>query len=385
MRVTHIITGLSDGGAEAVLARLCLAKVEDVSHTVISLTGRGKYGDLLERAGVSVVSIGLGSLTSLLRNYGDLVRAVEASSPDIVQTWMYHANLLGGVAARSRVDKPIVWGVRNTAPDRSVMKWRTRMTVRLGGLLSKFVPSRIVVCAENAVESHVRIGFARQKITVIQNGTDVDRFKKSTLSNCPFREEIGIDDDTCLLGMVARYNEQKDHENLIRALAILRDRGVDFRCILVGVGMATSNSKLVELLEENHVRDLVTPVGPMSKVEHVMASLDIHVLSSKIEGFPNVLAEAMACGTPCVSCDVGDASEIVGETGWIVPKQDASALALALEEAIAEYRDFSQRWEERRQLCRDRIVTNFALERMVGEYYDLWAGLARDHATARES
>jgi glycosyltransferase involved in cell wall biosynthesis len=103
-----------------------------------------------------------------------------------------------------------------------------------------------------------------------------------------------------------------------------------------------------------------------------MYALDIHILSSRSEGFPNVLAEAMACGTPCVTTDVGDAAMIVGDTGWVVPPKNPQVLANAILEAINEKQNNPLMWEVREQACRDRIVDNFSIEKMVAGYHQVW-------------
>ena len=112
-----------------------------------------------------------------------------------------------------------------------------------------------------------------------------------------------------------------------------------------------------------------------------MNAIDVHVLSSAYgEAFPNAVCEAMACGTPCVVTDVGDAAAITGETGWVVPLRDPQALSQRIEEAITAIQ--SGRREEVSQACRQRIVEFFGIERMVAAYEDIWSQCRKPRVNA---
>jgi glycosyltransferase involved in cell wall biosynthesis len=155
------------------------------------------------------------------------------------------------------------------------------------------------------------------------------------------------------------------------ALACLRDSGISFRAVLVGNGVDRANSDLMAMVESAGLSDWIKLIGPRGDIPAVMSALDLHVLSSSAEAFPNVLAEAMACGTPCVSTDVGDAARIVSDTGWVVPPRNPDALAEALAKAIAAWRD-AEGWRKRQQRARDHIAQEFAVDTMVARYRALW-------------
>ena len=112
MKVLHVITGLNDGGAEAVLHRLIKHDPHD-EHLVVSLTGEGKYGPVLRQSGVPVTALEMPRGRVTWQGLSGLWRVLRAQRPDVVQTWMYHADLLGGVCARVQ-GLPVVWGIRNT-------------------------------------------------------------------------------------------------------------------------------------------------------------------------------------------------------------------------------------------------------------------------------
>ncbi|TSE18223.1 putative glycosyltransferase EpsF [Tepidimonas alkaliphilus] len=384
MKVLHVITGLGDGGAEAVLHRLITHDPHD-EHQVVSLTGLGKYGPLLAERGVAVTALHMprGRLTWVgLRG---LWRAVRQARPHVIQTWMYHADLLGGVAGRL-AGAPVVWGVRNTTLEPGRSSRGTIVVARLCGWLSRRVPQRIVACAQAAVQVHAALGYDRARMVVIPNGYDLARFRPDTEARARLRCEWGVPDDVPLLGMVARFDPQKDHPNLIAALGRLRQAGHGFRVVLVGTGVDAGNAALAQAVSSAGLQEEVRLLGPRADIPAVMNALDVHVLSSAYgEAFPNVLAEAMACGTPCVTTDVGDAAQIVGETGWVAPPRDAAALAGALEHALHAWRD-APGWRARQQVCRQRIEQRYSIEAMVQRYRSVWEeAVALDHPKGERS
>ncbi|WP_280541579.1 glycosyltransferase [Chromohalobacter sp. 11-W] len=371
LNVLHIITGLTDGGAENSLYQLCHNDRHNM-HRVVSLMDAGQYGPRLEAAGIEVVYLHMPPGRVTLGGLWRLWRTIRTFRPDVVQTWMYHADLVGGVMARLAGVKAICWGVRNSNLMPGVTKRSTIWVAKACGVLSSVVPSSIVSCSQNAVEVHRKLRYAGMKFVVVPNGCNLSLLMPDPEARAHVRAEWGLDDAMPLIGMVARFDPQKDHANLIAALAQLKGLGWNFHCALIGAEMDANNLELTELLEDHGVRDRVLLVGRRSDIPAVMNALDIHVLSSRFgEAFPNVLSEAMACGTPCVSTDVGDAAFIVGDTGWIVPHSDPRALADHLALALDEYAD-APAWQARKQRAHQRVVDSFSVQRMIDGYNTSW-------------
>lgn len=373
-KVFHIISGLNNGGAEAVLFRLVTNDTAN-RHTIISLMDLGKYGPLLQEQGIQVYCLnmpkgkvklaGLFRLWCLLRNY----------KPQVVQTWMYHADFLGGLVAKFVGIKKIVWNIRHTDLVPGQSSRATILIAKLCAKLSGFIPNKIVCCAEKAAQVHADLGYNKEKMLVIGNGYLLDQFKPHTAARTITREILGITDNQPLLGMVGRFNAQKDHKNLLAALGLLKAQGVLFNCALIGSDIDNKNSELMAWVAENKLQESILLLGQRTDIPALMNALDVHLLSSSFgEAFPNVLAEAMACGTPCVTTDVGDAALIVGSTGWVVPPQNSQVLATAIQEALEEQKNTPKGWQTRKHNARKHIEENFSIEVMVGKYREVWGG-----------
>jgi glycosyltransferase involved in cell wall biosynthesis len=372
MQVLHIITDFDDGGAQAVLYRFIKADRKN-DHQVISLISIGWYGDRLIEAGVKVYSLGMPNGKLTVGGLTKLYRLIREINPQVIQTWMYHSDLVGSIIARLAGKKILVWGIHNTDLDPAKTAISTRLTVRACAMLSKNIPQQIISCSQEGVKVHAAIGYQPEKIVVVPNGYDVSEFSPNPVTRSELRNVWQVAENTTLFGMVARWNPQKDHENLIKALGHLQAQlHSPWHCVLVGSELTTNNHPLVALLEKYGLTDRVSLLGVRTDISAVMNALDLHILSSAYgEAFPNVVSEAMACGTPCIVTKVGDAALIVGETGWAVPPKDPIQLATAISQAV-EARSHQILWAERQAACRQRIQANFSLQIMVDKYHDVW-------------
>jgi glycosyltransferase involved in cell wall biosynthesis len=246
------------------------------------------------------------------------------------------------------------------------------MIARLCAVLSYVVPEKIICCANKVMEVHGELGYCKRKLAVIPNGYDLSKLKPSEDARNWVREQFGVSSGEILLGMVGRYHPQKNHRNLLEALSLLLERGHSFRCVLVGTGMSTDNHSLLEEITKLGLVESILLTGPRTDIPELMNALDVHILSSSTEGFPNVVAEAMACGTPCVSTDVGDAAEIIADTGIVCPPESAKALAQSILMLLEEQVERPELWSNRKRRARGRIADLYSLERTVGMFESAW-------------
>jgi len=376
MKVLHITTSLENAGAEGALFRLIQNSIDRTNHRVVCLSGRGSYADRLELLGISVTTLdmprsrltikGLKQLTKILRD--------SVGCGTVVQTWMYHSDLIGGGIARMVGHNRIYWGIRNNSLDGSARA--TRLVVKTCALISRWIPTGIIACSVSAARYHAELGY-RGSITVIPNGYDLEQLQVDLESGRQLRQELLLD-DSFTIGFMARWDPVKDHDTLFRAVEIwAKTSPLKYNLVLVGKGCDSGNDQLKSLLQQYSLERNTKLLGQRSDVGDIMNMLDLHVLSSKSESFPNVIAEAMACGTPCLSTDVGDAAEIIGNTGWVVEPESPEAMAEGLQQASLALKDQGLP----SKACRDRIAQKFSITSMIRAFHSVWENTGTGNST----
>lgn len=340
---------------------------------VISLTSLGEIGARIQELGIPVEALGMRPGFPSPLAFFRLVRRLKALNPEIVHTWMYHADLLGGLAARLAGVDAIGWCIRNSNLDRDKTKLSTRVVVGACAQASRWIPDRILTCSEVARQVHVDRGYRADKMVVIPNGFDLARFQPDPLAKAAVRSEFGVGADTILVGLIGRFDAQKNHAGFFEAAGLLHSRFPTVRFVLAGKGMDEGNDELMRAIGVAGMRDATHLLGMRSDISRLMATLDVLASSSYGEAFPNVLGEAMACGVPCAVTDVGDSAYIVGNTGRVVPPGDMAGLAAAMESLL------TMAAEERRVLgerARARVAENFEIGRVVKRYEAFYEELA---------
>ena len=178
-----------------------------------------------------------------------LIRLVRRLDADLVQSWMYHANLLGALARPGLGKRPLVWNLRQSNLDARSSKRSTRLVARLGAVFSRIAPRRIVCCSERVLEIHRALGYRADIMTMIPNGFELERFRPDPAARSALRAQLGIDDTTPLLGLVARFDPQKDLLTLFLTASRVRARRPDCRLLLCGKDMTADNAQIGSWLE----------------------------------------------------------------------------------------------------------------------------------------
>lgn len=373
MRIVFIITGLSTGGAEMMLLKVLerLDRQRFAPH-VISLTTRGELASRIAALGIPVDAVGLKPSLPGLSGFFRLVRLLKRLNPDVVHTWMYHADLLGGLAARLAGVKAVAWCIRNSNLDKDKTRRCTRWVVAASARLSCWLPARIVSCSEQACAVHAALGYDAAKMMVIPNGFDLARFKPDPAVRMNLRTQLGLAADTPLVGLIGRFDPQKNHVGFFAAAGALFRHRPDVHFVLAGQGVDAANPTLTAAMAHAGVAAHTHLLGLRDDMPRVMAALDVLASSSYGEAFPNVLGEAMACGVPCVVTDVGDSAYIVGDTGRVVAAGDMAGLALGLEELLALPAPEKALLAER---ARARVAEHFEIGAIVRRYEDFYEDL----------
>jgi glycosyltransferase involved in cell wall biosynthesis len=370
--IIHFITGLGVGGAELMLARLAARADKDRFRSiVVSLLAGGSVADQIRASGVEVRSLNLRRARDLPIAMARLEYLLLSTRPDILQTWLYHADLLGLFAGLAALVPRILWNIRSTAPPvgpiRSVSHLLPRALAKLSAL-----PAAIVVNSETGRRVHQEYGYACRDWRVIPNGFDTDLFKPIPGTGKAVRHSLGIPDDAQVVGMLARFHPDKDHDTFLQAVVLTHRRlgGVHF--VLAGSGVDAS-SELAARVARLDLSDCVHLLGERRDIPSLISSFDIATLSSWTEGFPNAIGEAMSCCVPCVATDVGDSALLVGSTGLVVAPRDAIALSRAWTELLQAPGGVRQALG---LSARERIIADFSLSRAVRRYEDLYEDMS---------
>jgi glycosyltransferase involved in cell wall biosynthesis len=374
IKVTHVITDLSLGGAEMMLYRLLRTMdKEKFENHVISLTNLGEVADRIRLAGVTVAALGMQRGIPNPLAVTRLRRSIRDSRAQIVQTWMYHANFIGSLAARLAGDIPVVWGIHQADLDPQLNKSLTIWTAKCCAHISRWFPRSIVFVSQAALLLHTRFGYAAKRMEVIPNGFDLQEFKPDPAACLSLRKELQIPENTLLIGMAARFHAQKDHYNFIQAAAHLHAVMPEVHFVLCGRDVSSDNSELMKWVSLARIQQHCHLLGERSDIGSFFAAIDIATSSAISEAFPLSVGEAMASGTPCVVTDVGDSAQIVGDTGKVVPPRDPGTLASAWRELIEAGPEMRHHLG---MTARSRVQQHFSLNTVVQRYQAIYQELA---------
>jgi glycosyltransferase involved in cell wall biosynthesis len=320
LRIVHVITGLGLGGAETWLARLlgCLP-AERFDNRVVSLVDGGELAGAIRAAGVPVTGLGMGRGVPDPRGLWRLARLLRSQRPQVVQTWLYHADLLGLLAARwSGCGAAVSWGLRCAYMDLARYGLGSRLTLRACVALSGW-PEAVTANSQAGADHHRALGYRPRRLLVLENGVDGGVFRPDAEVRARLRREWGVFDAAPLVGLVARVDPMKGHAEFCRAAQELLRTHPEAKFLFCGEGTGPGSAELDALIARFGLAGSVVRLGRRDDMAQVYTALDVLALPSLGEGFPNAVLEALSCGVPCVCLDVGDARAMCGPGGLVAP------------------------------------------------------------------
>jgi glycosyltransferase involved in cell wall biosynthesis len=326
IKVLHLISTLDVGGAEQNLLRLVATMDKSAfQNHVVCMTKPGIVGQKLEKTSTSVSSLnmkkGMPDIRAVLR----LRFLAGLMKPDIIQCWMYHANLMGlTIPGRAR----ILWNIRCSDLDLSLYGTVYRFAVMAGARLSG-IPYAVAANSVAGRNVHEGLGYHPKRWVIIPNGFDINIFKPDPDARFRIRSELGIPEDAFVLGLIGRFDPMKDHASFFAASTSFLKSYPHTHFILAGRDVTPENPHIRDQLGQKADLGKFHLLGERDDIPHILAAIDIVTSSSLSEGFPNAIGEAMACGVPCVSTDVGDARILVEDTGLLVSKRSPQELCKA--------------------------------------------------------
>lgn len=372
LRVMNVITELGTGGAESQL-HILASEMTRAGHEVcvVSLIGGGIFAHRLRENGVHVVELNTRGLASATGSLFRLIRIMRRFKPDLVQSWLYHADLLTTMARPLAGQIPMLWNIRCAELDPTDHSKTLISIMRLLARLSS-LPAAVIANSEAGRRAHELLGYRVRRWAIIPNGIDTERYRPPNVDRRLVRRTLGLPNDVPLIGLVGRYHPMKDHSNFLKAAAIVRRRRENVGFVLVGRGLDADNAELTEMIATFGLQDAVHLLGERRDIAEVNWAVDVATCSSYSEGFPNAIAEAMSCGIPCITTDVGDAAAIVGDAGRVVPARDPESLASAMLDLVALSDE--ARMQIGRQ-ARERVIANYSVIRLRERYTELYREL----------
>ena len=357
--IFHITPSLEQGGAQTQLLLLC--KSNPKNNVVFSLIPNGALLDQFSHAGIDVYE---SSNRFLLLRLVQLLLVLNRLRPHLVIGWMYHGCVLS-LLAKLIFRRRIFWNIRHSLVSLRYESWYTKLSIVLCRLTSS-LPDKIIFNSRISRSQHVTLGFNPDHTTVISNGISLSRFKPSPLIRTRMRSKLNIPDDLFVIGHVARFHPMKNHLGLLASLSQLKQSGRKFACVLVGTNI--NNKQVVNSIRQHNLCDNVYLLDRSELIHDFYPCFDLFVLPSLWgEAFPNVIGEAMASGVPVISSDLGDASYIIGDTGFTYPAGNHEAFLTKLIYAF----DNRSLLREYQFSSRQRILTYFSLDSMLSSYTDL--------------
>lgn len=369
-KIIHIVSGLGLGGAETLLYRLLTvwSGSEEAEHVVISLRNNCSFDFSI--LNIKCYIFDLSSPLSAVRALWHLRKFLSVESPDLIHAWMYHGCLVAWLLSGSNV--PVVWGIHHSLHDLSNEKLSIKLIIKGCSYISHLLQiRRIIYVSEASRAHHVKYGYAKDKSVVIPNGFDCTTFNVNIEAGSRIRASLGIDDDRWVLGSFGRYHPVKNHRLLFESFALALVSFPRLILLLAGTGLESNNKILMDLLMEYGIKDRVFLLGPRSDMADLYNALNVYVLSSKSESFPNVLGEALACGVPCITTNVGDAEKILGGHGIIIEHHNADSLSKAFLDYLGL--DVNSR-KAMGMHGREHIVNSFSIESVSKKYLNLYCG-----------
>jgi glycosyltransferase involved in cell wall biosynthesis len=366
--VVHLITSLEPAGAQWMLARLvCAMNPDEFDNRVISMMPGGRVDDYLREHRIRVLSLDMSRGKVKPIDVLHLIRALRRDPPEILQTWLYHADLLGLFAGRITGIRSILWNIRCSEMHKAP---RTTRIIRRLLRSASSMPQAIISNSHAAVAAHENFGYSAKRWIVIPNGFDTRRFRPDPSARREMRARLGLTDGNFVVGTMGRPDPIKDFHTFVKAACrFLERKPVDAVFILGGGGI--DGLGLAQHVPAEH-RQRIRFLGEIEDVPGIMSTFDVFTLTSVAEGFPNVVGEAMACGIPCVVTDVGDSALLVGSTGIVLPPGSPDAIASAWETL---FDDVGMRCGMG-EAARLRIVEHFSLGAVVEQYQNLYREVA---------
>ena len=370
MQILHIISNLGRGGAESTLLKVISGDLKN-NHKIISL----KKGGQLRKNFISQ-NIELFELQTNLYNpfsFLKIFRIIKKINPDLIQTWMYHSDLIGSISKMFYGYK-CIWCVRSGILDYNFNNFKTIITRKLCVYLSKKYVDKIIYCSYNSMHFHHKLGYSNGKSVLINNGYDSNFFKHIPNIKSDFIKKNKINKDIFILGIIGRIHEQKNHIFFLNLINNLIKRNQEIFALIIYPEMKEIlKNKLDIFIYKNNLEKNIIFVDGSHNINSYINILDLNILcSSWGEAFPNVICETMLCKVPNISYDIGDASIIIKNNDHIISELNTELFEMKILKFLNLKKNFPNEWSTIKENARNNILKNYKISDMIKKFQKTW-------------
>ncbi len=356
IKIIHIISSLEKGGAQGLLLEIIqnLDK-PNYQHLIISLKAGNAYEAITQAQNINILSMNLTTL-NLLKSLKDILRVINQFKPNIIQSWMYHADFLTIILKPFLNNLKIIWSFHHAHPGKN--KKRSIFLAKLCSKFSNIIPFCIIACSNITKKEHIEFGYSEKKILVINNGVDEKRFKYNPRIHLPKEQPV--------IGFIGRWHQIKGHETFIKAAKILNENIDAPKFIMIGSNLDNSNHDLLKIIESHGLCENIELFGEEEvDIRKYYEMMDIYICSSWSESFSLTIVESALQGIPIVSTDVGIIRDITDNDRLINKVGDSEGIAKSVMKLIDYEADVI---EAQLRNSFENAYGMFSLNRMLNEY-----------------
>ncbi len=379
MKILHIINSLKKGGAEGNLFRLCKFHEKKyntkIDIKVLTLIDDGFYEPELRKLGIKVYSLKINpknKLSGLTKKIFKLRKLILNLNPDIIQSWMYHSNFLT-LFLPKKFHSKLFWNIRHSELNFKISKKMTIFLSLICGTFSRFVPRKIIYCSERSIKFHQEKHFySKRKAVLIYNGYNHKNYFPSKNLRTNFRKKYKINKKQIILGYAGRYAKQKNIPSLLSAFSKVNKKNSSIFLFMAGKDINPKNKELVNYIDDLGIKNNVIFLNEQKNLLKFYNGIDLLILTSFSESFPNVLPEAMLCSTPVLSSDAGCSKKIIDKSGFVMNNNDDQSIFKNLIKVIQYNIKNKKKWKHLKKNSRLQIIKEFSISKMSKEYIQNW-------------
>ena len=379
MKIIHIINSLKKGGAEGNLYRLTKFHKKKyqkgINIIIVTLIDNGFYENDLKKDGIKVFSLGFRKKN----NYIELIKKIlkfrefiKREKPDIIQSWMYHSNFLTIFIPRI-FSNNIFWNIRHSVLNFKMSKKTTILVSIFCAIFSRYFPKKIIYCSEKSIEFHQNKHFYNRKKTIlIENGFGEKTFFSSKHERLNFRKKCNLKKSDIVLGFAGRYTKEKNIKSLLLGFAKFIKNNKNVHLCMVGKNINIWNEELMSYLNNYNIKEKVHLLNEQKNLLKFYNGIDLLLLTSHTESFPNVVAESMLCATPVLSSDVGCSKKIINNCGFIMKDNNYQSIFQNLKKFSNVFKNKKKEWKILKTKSQLKIKKDYSIEKMANSYFKTW-------------